>query len=124
MVEPLNKILMELKIEYKLLTITVDNAANNKTLVSEPFFCLAEKFPIAIQPNIQPNIQSNTQSNIGRVRFQGIDSYILCLTHIPNLIVQDILAALKAGNYKTAVAAYDLMQENKEIGTHSVMTHL
>jgi hypothetical protein len=56
MVEPLNKTLMELNIECKLLTITGDNAANNKTLVSELFFCLAEKFPTAIQSNIQPNI--------------------------------------------------------------------
>ncbi len=107
MTELLNKTLMKLKIKYKLLIITEDNTFNNETLVSELFFHLTEKFPIAIQSNIQ--------SDIKYLHFQDIDSYVCCLAHILNLIVQDILAVLKADNHKTAVAACDFIQKSKEM---------
>ncbi|KAJ5348632.1 uncharacterized protein N7506_001885 [Penicillium brevicompactum] len=58
------------------------------------------------------------------LRFQGAGSYIRCLAHVLNLIVDDILSALKSGDNKTAVTACDLMQENKEIGMHSVVSRL
>jgi hypothetical protein len=44
MAELLQNMLEELQIKQKLLTITADNAANNKTLVSELVFNLTEKF--------------------------------------------------------------------------------
>jgi hypothetical protein len=59
MAELLNIMLIELKIECKLLTITGDNATSNETLVSELFFHLAEKYPTAIQVNIESNVKSN-----------------------------------------------------------------
>ncbi|KAK5790595.1 hypothetical protein VI817_007882 [Penicillium citrinum] len=52
------------------------------------------------------------------------ESYIRCLAHVLNLIVGDILSALKSGDHKTAVTACDLMQENKDIGMHSVLSRL
>jgi hypothetical protein len=116
MAELLSKTLAELNIECKLLTITEDNATNNEILMSELYFRLAEKFPKTIQPN--------TQSNTACLHFQGVDSYVRCLAHILNFIVHDILAALKAGDHKTAVAVCDLMQENKQIGSHSAMARL
>jgi hypothetical protein len=82
----------------KLLTITGGNATNSE-LVSELFFHLLEKYPKTIQVNTESNTESNIQSNIELLHFQGTDSYVCCLAHILNLIVQGILAALKAGDY-------------------------
>lgn len=43
MAETLQRMLVELQIEEKLLTITADNASNNETLVSELYFNMLEK---------------------------------------------------------------------------------
>jgi hypothetical protein len=112
--EVLQKMLVELQIEEKLLTITADNASNNETLASELYFNLAEKY----------NSEDATISDKGRLRFQGVDSYIRCLAHILNLIVRDILSALKSGDHKSALEACDLLQENKKIGQHSALARL
>jgi hypothetical protein len=44
MAERLQRMLAELQIENKLLTITADNASNNETLASELYFNLTEKY--------------------------------------------------------------------------------
>lgn len=44
MAETLQKMLVELQIEEKLLTITADNASNNEFLVSEIYFSQSEKY--------------------------------------------------------------------------------
>jgi hypothetical protein len=112
--EMLHTTLEELGIEGKILTITADNATNNESLVSELFFSLKEKFKgseIAFRETVI-------------FRFQGVDSYIRCLAHVLNLIVSDILSALKCSDYKAAATACDLMQENKNIGMHSAVSRL
>jgi len=43
MAETLQRMLVELQIEEKLLTITADNASNNETLASELYFNMLEK---------------------------------------------------------------------------------
>ncbi|KAK9359791.1 hypothetical protein V1504DRAFT_456737 [Lipomyces starkeyi] len=37
------------------------------------------------------------------MRFQGGDSYIRCTAHVLNLIINDILSALDAGDHKSAI---------------------
>ncbi|KAJ5318500.1 hypothetical protein N7476_004920 [Penicillium atrosanguineum] len=105
MAETLQKMLVELQIEEKLLTITADNASNNETLVSELYFNLLEKY----------NSEDSNLPDKGRLRFQGIDSYIRCLAHVLNLIVRDILSRMKSGDHKSAIEACDLLQGNKKI---------
>lgn len=105
MAELLRNMLSELQLEDKLLTITADNASNNETLASELYFHLSEKY----------NSDSFDPSCSGHLRFLGIDSYIRCLAHVLNLIVSDILSAMKSGDNRSAAEACDLLQENKEI---------
>jgi hypothetical protein len=114
MAELLQQTLAELQIEHKVLTITADNAANNETLMSELYLNLTEIFSSA----------DASKQSTANLRFQGVDSYIRCLAHVLNLIVSDILSALKAGDHKTATAACDLMQDNKDIGPHSALARL
>jgi hypothetical protein len=114
MAEMLHATLEKLGIEGKILTIAADNATNNESLVSELFFSLKEKFKGSVIAHGETNI----------FRFQGVDSYIRCLAHVVNLIVGDILSALKFGDYKAAATVCDLMQENKDIGMHSAVSRL
>ncbi|KAJ6037739.1 hypothetical protein N7444_008484 [Penicillium canescens] len=106
--------LVELRIEEKLLTITADNASNNETLVSELYFHLLEKY----------NSEDSKLPDKGRLRFQGIDSYIRCLAHVLNLIVRDILSRMKSGDHKSAIEACDLLQGNKKIGRQSALARI
>ncbi|KAK9257572.1 hypothetical protein V1519DRAFT_120431 [Lipomyces tetrasporus] len=47
------------------------------------------------------------------VSFRGLDSYVRCLAHILNLILQGILHALKSGNAREACAMCDSLS-NRE----------
>jgi hypothetical protein len=114
MAELLQKMLSELQIEQKLLTITADNATNNESLVSELYFNLKEKYS---SNDSNPTHQTS-------LRFQGVDSYIRCLAHVLNLIVKDILSMMKSGDHKSALDACGLLQENKDIGQHSALARL
>ncbi|KAJ5202977.1 hypothetical protein N7449_005056 [Penicillium cf. viridicatum] len=82
MAETLQKMLVELRIEEKLLTITADNASNNETLAFELYFNLWDEC----------NSEDSKVPGKGHLRFQGIDSYIRCLAHVLNLIVRGILS--------------------------------
>ena len=114
MAELLQRMLVELQMEHKLLTITADNASNNETLMSELYFNLTEKF----------TTENSSVSHKKRLRFNGVDSYVRCLAHVLNLIVSDILSALKSGDHKSAIEACDLLQDNKKIGRHSALSRL
>jgi len=114
MAQLVQKMLTELQIEHKLLTITADNASNNETLVSELYFNLMDKLSAA----------GNAPADKGHLRFLGIDSYIRCLAHVLHLIASNILSELKAGDHKTANEMCDLLQENKKIGRHSALARL
>ena len=70
--------LIELGLEEKLITITGDNASNNISMVNALHLSLEERL------------------GVGRPRLCGTDSYIRCLAHIINLVVQDILSSLKS----------------------------
>lgn len=95
--ETLQKMLVELQIEEKLLTTTANNTSNNETLVSELFFNLLEKY----------NSEDSNLPDKGRLRFQGIDSYIL--------------SRMKSGDHKSAIEDCDLLQGNKKIGRQSAL---
>jgi hypothetical protein len=91
------KMLDELDIAPKLLTITGDNAGNNRTLCDSLHDQLLKKYDndddrFRIRPLI---------------RFRGRQSFIPCLAHILNLIYKDVLASLKAGSAREAKAILD-----------------
>ena len=112
--ELLSITLKELQIKSKLLTITADNANNNKTLISKLYFNLTEKFLTF----------ETTSLETKQLHFQNINNYIRCLAHILNLIISDILTTLKAGDHQTAFTTYNLIQENKDIKPHSTIARL
>ncbi|KAJ5240474.1 uncharacterized protein N7469_002065 [Penicillium citrinum] len=93
------RLLEELDIEPKLLTITGDNASNNGTLCDSLHEELLKKYDndddrFRIRP---------------LMRFRGRQSFIPCLAHILNLICKDVLASLKAGSTREAKAMLDDM---------------
>lgn len=105
MAEVVSSLLIELRLENKLLAITADNATNNERLLSELYLNLNER--------------------VGKsLRFRGADSYIRCTAHVLNLIVSDVLSKLKAGDHTSATRACDLIQENKDIGPQSALARL
>ena len=79
--EAIDSLLKELSLGAKLLTITSDNASNNKTLVSELYSILLDQFDTIDNPS----------PSLPLMRFEGLASYIRCIAYILNLIVSDIL---------------------------------
>ncbi|KAJ6001162.1 hypothetical protein N7481_001571 [Penicillium waksmanii] len=114
MAEPLQKMLIEPHFEDKLLTITADNASNNETLASELY----------LNPLEDCNSENYMVPGKGRLRFQGIDSYIRCLARVLNLMVRDILSGMKCGDHKPAIEACDLLQGNKKIRRQSALARI
>jgi hypothetical protein len=98
-------LLMELCLEPKLMAITGDNATNNETMATELYQSLERKLDA-------PPL------------FRGLESYIRCLAHIMNLIVKDILRALKSGNTEEADAACDGLQFGQHITTQTALAKL
>jgi len=114
MAELLSITLKELQIKSKLLTITANNAGNNKTLISKLYFNLTKKILTFETASLETK----------QLHFQDINNYIRCLAYILNLIISDIFTALKTGDHQTVVAAYNLIQENKNIKPHSAIARL
>ncbi|ODQ70695.1 hypothetical protein LIPSTDRAFT_156155, partial [Lipomyces starkeyi NRRL Y-11557] len=54
-------------------------------------------------------LYENLQKKVGSLRFRGLESYVRCLAHILNLIVKDILSALKSGTAAEAFCACDML---------------
>jgi hypothetical protein len=96
--------LSELDLESKVIAITGDNASNNKVMASELYHAIKK---------LSPEIQ-----------FHGVDSYIRCLAHILNLIVKDILRALKSGSTQEAYAVCDSLRECQPITTQTALAKL
>jgi hypothetical protein len=86
-------LLYELDIECKLISITGDNASNNETLIEEVEAGLHEQF----------------QDTSKTLRFHGQDSYIRCIAHVLNRIVNKILETLKSGNWKSVEKSIELV---------------
>jgi hypothetical protein len=97
-------VLKELELTKKLITVTADNAGNNGTFVE--------------------SLGLKLKDEIDGPRFQGRESFINCLAHVLNLIVKDILKALKCGDTKAADKACDQIHDGKPIGLHSAMSRL
>src|SRR3977135_199613 len=112
MAEVVLNCLLELKIGSKLLTITGDNANNNKALVWELYDKLCERYELR-----------EDDSGIGSepIRFQGLQSYVRCLAHIINLIVKDILTALKSGDVGASSTACDQLGKDSFHQSQSVI---
>ncbi|KAK9334842.1 hypothetical protein V1521DRAFT_137208 [Lipomyces starkeyi] len=49
------------------------------------------------------------------MRFEGLSSYIRCIARVLNLIVGDILSALRAGDIQSADRACDDLRANKDL---------
>jgi hypothetical protein len=97
-------VLETFQIEYKLLTITGDNAGNNLTLCDYLHADLSKDFDEEDSPfRMKP-----------LMRFRGRDSFIGCLAHILNLICKDILVSLKAGSVRDAHVILDEMPSQKD----------
>ncbi|KAJ9480587.1 hypothetical protein PENNAL_c0164G05839 [Penicillium nalgiovense] len=93
------KMLEELDVAPKLLTITGDNAANNGTLCDSLHAELLKKYD-----------DKNDQFRIRPLmRFRGRQSFIPCLAHVINLICRDVLASLRAGSAREAKIILDEM---------------
>jgi hAT family C-terminal dimerisation region len=103
----IHTMLSELDLQEKLITITGDNAGNNETMVSELFHGLQD-----------------TAVEKDKIQFEGLDSYVRCIAHILNLIVKDILRALKSGNTKEAFAVCDDIQDGKSVPVQSALAKL
>ncbi|EED12102.1 hypothetical protein TSTA_001730 [Talaromyces stipitatus ATCC 10500] len=97
-------VLEAFQIEYKLLTITRDNARNNLTLYDYLHADLLKDF--------------NKEDSLFRMkplmRFQGRNSFIGCLAHILNLICKDILVSLKTGTVRDAHVILNEMPSQKD----------
>ncbi|KAK9357148.1 hypothetical protein V1504DRAFT_126844 [Lipomyces starkeyi] len=97
-------ILKELNLTKKLITVTAYSASNNGTFVETLGLMLKEESD--------------------DVRFQGRESFINCLAHVVNLIVKDILKALKSGDTSSANEACDQIARGRPIGSHSALSML
>ncbi|KAK9245293.1 hypothetical protein V1506DRAFT_538953 [Lipomyces tetrasporus] len=100
-------LLDELNLDNKLLTVTGDNASNNEVMISELYANLLTKFDTGANPS------GNNERPV--MRFEGLSSYIRCIAHVLNLIVGDILSALKAGDIQSAHRACDDLRANKDL---------
>lgn len=89
-------LLIELNLEHRLLSITRDNASNIERMAVELFNSLQKTYG-------------------ADALFCGLDSYTRCLAHIINLIVEDILQALKSVSEEEA----DSICNNIDKGEHS-----
>ena len=95
------ELLQELDIECKVITITSDNASNNKTLIDTIDSSLVEHFP------------SSSLSNVPR--FHSQSSYIRCIAHILNWIVKLILKTLNSRDRTSANDAIELVSNGQYI---------
>ena len=98
-----DSLLQELDLGPKLLTITGNNATNNKTIISELYTLLSTQFDT---PDIEPSLHS-----LPIIRFEGLQSYIRYIAYILNLICTDILKALNSGNNKSTSQACDNIRD-------------
>jgi hypothetical protein len=68
--------------------------------------------------------RSRIKKSSTEIQFHGLDSYIRCLAHILNLIVKDILRALKSGSTQEAYAVCDSLREGQPITTQTALAKL
>jgi hypothetical protein len=101
------RMLEELDVAPKLLTITGDNSANNEVLCDSLHAELLKKYD-----------DKNDQFRIRPfMRFRGRQSFICCLAHVINLICRNVLASLRAGSEGICNR---LLQRNRK-GTRSLI---
>lgn len=98
--------LVEFNLCGKLLTITADNASNNKSMVEELARLLQGHF------NSPGQLDQDEQSPI---KFEGSDSFVSCAAHVINLVASDILLALKTGDTSGAKEACDQLYRRRAI---------
>lgn len=98
MAEVLSALLIELRLENKLLAVTADNATNNERLLSESDLSLTERLH-----------DTGADTKIRALCFRGADCYIRCTANVLSLIVTDVLSMLKAVDHTSANAACDLI---------------
>jgi hypothetical protein len=87
-----HELLIELDLEQKLISITGDNASNNESMAD------------LISQSLRTKFETDPL-------FCGVGSYVRCLAHILNLIVQDILSTLRSGDVEQANAVCNSLDE-------------
>lgn len=100
------ELLFELDIANKIIALTGDNAGNNGTYCDHLHKSLLQTYDDA---DVPPRLRLNPL-----MRFRGRKSYIPCLAHVINLICDDVLKTLKAGNAKDARDLLDKMASSKQ----------
>ncbi|KAF1808084.1 hypothetical protein P152DRAFT_444488 [Eremomyces bilateralis CBS 781.70] len=70
------------------------------------------------------NEKYGAETLLNGLLFRGVDSYIRCLAHILNLIVQDILRALKSGSVEAAYTIYDSLYAGGSISSQTALSKL
>ena len=113
--ELVHEMLVELRLEEKLITVTADNASNNETLVSELYATLLGKHASG------DDIEASDKKCI---RFRGRQSYVRCIAHILNLIVKDILAEFEPNYPLTPEESWGFSHENEIVDRQSALTRL
>ena len=106
MAEILGAVLEEFKLETKLLAITTDNASTNETMVNQ----LDQSLKEAFSPR--------------ELRFDGLNNYMRCTAHVLNLIVGDILKALRAGGRYDALRSCELLDLDILVKDQSPLSRL
>ncbi len=92
----------------KILTITADNASNMEKLVELLDTMLSE---------------TANRNNIPLI-FEGRDGYIRCLAHIINLIVSDIMQAIKCGKKKDSYQILEKLEKKQAVDPMSAIMKL
>jgi hypothetical protein len=113
--ESVENMLIELSLEFKLLTITADNASNNETLCYSLYKNLSKRFDLEF---------NNIENQHLTLRFQGLNSFVRCLAHILNLVVKQFLSALKTGDIESAGEACEKIKNGKDIPELSALARL
>jgi hAT family protein len=103
------KMVEELDVAPKLLTITGDNAGNNGTLCDSLHADLLKKY----------DDEDDRFRTRPLMRFRGRQSFIPCLAHIINLICKDVLVSLRAGSAREAKAILDEMAVHSSLAFSS-----
>lgn len=91
--------LEELDIVPKLLTITGDNAGNNRTLCGSLHADLLKIY----------DDKDDCFRTRPLMRFRGRQSFIPCLSYVINLICKDVLVSLRAGSAQETKLILDEM---------------
>jgi hypothetical protein len=98
--EVLQSTLKEFGLLSKLLTLTTDNASNN------------DKLAQLMNDHIDKLVEGG---ELLYKKFFGLESFVRCLAHIINLIVNDVMHALKVGQHKDVYRVFEDIERKRSL---------